>query len=398
MELGGAEMALIGLLEALDTKKVDVDLFISQHTGPLMAQIPKKINLLPELPAYSAMERPMKNILREGHVLITLARLLAKLRRRWYLLSLPKGQRRDGSRMQYLFDAVSPLLPSLKYLGHYDLAISFLDPPHIVQDKVDANIKMEWIHTDFSTIKVNKAICEPRWAKNNYIASISDAITEQFLKTFPKLKEKIIVIENIISPDEIRYKADAFDVMKEIPVGAGVVNLLTIGRFTYQKNFDNVPDICRQINSKLLTLDSRLSVRWYLVGYGGNEELIRQKIAEAGMEKHVIILGKKSNPYPYIKACDIYVQPSRYEGKSITVREAQILCKPVVITNYPSAQSQVNDGRDGVICEMDNASVANAIIELIKDKARQESIIQYLQTHDYGYESEVNKLYQILGC
>ena len=396
MELGGAEMALIGLLNAFDTSRVDVDLFINQHTGPLMRLIPSKVNLLPQIPSYSAIERPMKDIIREGHLLIALARLWGKLRYRLYLSSLSSAnRRRDGSSTQYIFDAVSPFLPSLRKLGHYDMAISFLDPPHIVQDKVDAAIKLEWIHTDFSTVYMDASRCGMRWANNDYIISISDAISNQFLNTFPTLANKIKVIENIISPLYVREQANAFDTMPEllpIEVNKPIIKLLSIGRFTNQKNFDNVPDICRRI------IEKGYDIKWFLIGFGSKEALIREMIAEAGMQDHVIILWKRTNPYPYIKACDIYVQPSRYEGKSITVREAQILCKPVVITNYPSAQSQIKNGMDGVICDMDNASVAEAIIELIKDKDKQKSIVNYLETHDYGFESEVNKIYQILGC
>ena len=113
------------------------------------------------------------------------------------------------------------------------------------------------------------------------------------------------------------------------------------------------------------------------------------------MEDHVIILGKKTNPYPYIKACDIYVQPSRYEGKSVTVREAQILCKPVIVTNYTTAPSQIKDGIDGVIVPMDNTKCADGIVDFIKNKDLQSQIIDYLQTHHYGNEEEVEKVYQL---
>lgn len=65
-------------------------------------------------------------------------------------------------------------------------------------------------------------------------------------------------------------------------------------------------------------------------------------------------LGKNLNPYPYICRCDLYVQPSRYEGKCVSVKEAQMLRKPVVITNYATANSQVENGVDGIIVTMDN--------------------------------------------
>lgn len=167
--------------------------------------------------------------------------------------------------------------------------------------------------------------------------------------------------------------------------------LLSIGRFCEAKNYNNVPDITRRI------IKSGCNIKWYIIGFGGDEALIRQKIAEAGMQDHVIILGKKENPYPYIKDCDIYVQPSRYEGKSVTVREAQMLCKPVVVTNYPTASSQINDGVDGVIVPMDNEGCAKGLAEFILDTEKQNKIIDYLKTHDYGNESEVNKIYDILG-
>ena len=110
----------------------------------------------------------------------------------------------------------------------------------------------------------------------------------------------------------------------------------------------------------------------------------------------MILLGKKDNPYPYIKACDIYVQPSRYEGKSVTVREAQVLCKPVIVTNYPTAHSQIKDGVDGVIVPLGNDGCARAIANSVKDVDLLNSISSYLTKHDYGNESEVDKVYTIL--
>ena len=108
------------------------------------------------------------------------------------------------------------------------------------------------------------------------------------------------------------------------------------------------------------------------------------------------ILGKRSNPYPYIKACDIYAQPSRYEGKSVTVREAQILCKPVVVTDYPTAKSQIKHGVDGVVVPMDNDSCAKGMADFIQNNQLQRQIVDYLQTHDYGNLNEIEKLYNLI--
>lgn len=196
-----------------------------------------------------------------------------------------------------------------------------------------------------------------------------------------------------------------------------MIRLLSIGRFSDAKNYDNVPDICSRMlrilsenalnenenqgqapasNQVRSTTNQAPAIKWYIIGYGGGEELIRQKIREAGMEDHVIILGKRSNPYPYIKACDIYVQPSRYEGKSVTVREAQMLCKPIVVTNYPTASSQIRNGVDGVIVPMDNEGCAKGLAQVILDAPLRQRLSAYLATHDYGNESEVEKIYKLL--
>jgi len=169
------------------------------------------------------------------------------------------------------------------------------------------------------------------------------------------------------------------------------MKLLSCGRFCTAKNYDNVPDIAQRV----LALGV-YDLKWYIIGYGGQEELIREKIAEAGMEEHVILLGKKENPYPYIKACDIYVQPSRYEGKSVTVREAQILCKPVVVTAYPTAPSQIQDGVDGVIVPLDNEGCARGLADFIRNKALQDKIVENLRHGDYANASEVEKIYELL--
>lgn len=390
MALGGAERALLGLLNALDTNKVHVDLFLNQHTGEFMPLLPDRINILPERSGYNAIERPMKTILKEGQYGFLLGRLKAKLQHKLYHKSLKEPYRSfDASAFQYIADCVDPHLMPLNDLGEYDLAISFLQPHNIVLNKVQAKKKIAWIHTDYSTIHVNVAKELKIWGQFDHVVSISPDCTSSFLKTFPSLKNRIIEIENILSNEFVRQQADLLDVRQEIPNSS--LNLVSVGRFCHAKNYDNVPTIARHIVE-----NGHNNLRWYLIGFGGDEELIRRRIVEAGMEDHVIILGKKSNPYPYIKACDIYVQPSRYEGKSVTVREAQILCKPVVVTNYPTAKSQIKDGVDGIIVPMDNASCAKGIIELINNSKLQTSIIEHLRIHDYGNESEVEKIYKLL--
>ena len=385
LEIGGAETSLIGLLHALDYSQYDVDLFVYSHRGELMTLIPKEVRLLPEVAEYAQIERPMRQVVRDGYWRIALARLKA----RWkYSRYVRRTHPSEGSALfQYVNNEVVKVLPSLKHLGTYDLAVSFLTPHAIVLNKVEARKKAAWIHTDYSTIDVDVAQELPVWAGYDHIVSISDDVTKAFTTRFPSLTSKIVEIHNILSPDFVKERAALIpdeDIQKEMPHEPGVINLLSVGRFCYAKNYDNVPAICQLINN-------HVNVRWYLIGYGADESLIRQRIVMAGMEDKVIILGKKSNPYPFMKACDIYVQPSRFEGHSVTVREAQMLGKPVVVTDYPTAKSQVSDGVDGIIVPMDNEGCAEGLLNFIQSEKRNK-IIASLSANSYGNENEYLKL------
>ena len=392
MHLGGAETSLIGLLQALDPQKVDVDLFVYSHEGEMMKLIPSYINLLPENPTWSMFEKPLKEVLKKGYLRMFFARMRAKWRMRQYL---KKNNPKDGAAIHgYLGEEVSRVLPNLHYLGVYNLAISFLNPHNFVLDHVKAKKKVCWIHTDYTHIDVNADLELPVWSAYDYVISISEDVTKTFLQVFPSLKDKIVEIENVLSPDYVRQRSlliSSEDIQKEMPARGDCMNLLTIGRFSEAKKLDEIPAICRGI------IEAGVNVRWYIIGYGGSDDYIRREIEREGMQEHVFLLGKKENPYPYIKACDWYVQPSRYEGKSVVVREAQMLCKPVIVTNYPTAPSQIQQGVDGVIVPMDVTGCVAQMVETLKDDKLKCSIVEYLEVHDYGNMGEVEKVYKIMG-
>lgn len=390
LEIGGAERALLGLLSYLNPDKVDIDLFVNQHTGEFMPLIPEWVNLLPEISEYTCIERPITTIVKEGHWGIALRRIWAKYKYKQYLNTLTVEQRQhDASIFQYVADAVEGALPSLAHLGEYDLAISFLQPHNIVLNKVKAKKKICWIHTDYSTIHVNHDLELPVWNAFDYVVSISDDCTRAFVQTFPELKDKIVLIENILSPLFVRRQADLDEVTAEMPDELGVVKILTIGRFSLPKKIEGIPHICAEME--------RLGAdfRWYVIGYGPDRK-IQEALDKYGMRHRMKLLGKKSNPYPYIKACDIYAQPSIYEGKSVTVREAQMLCKPVVITDYPTAKSQINHDVDGVIVPLDEVQTAMGIVDFINNSELRDKIVSHLCTHDFGNEAEVEKIYSLM--
>lgn len=386
MELGGAERSLLGLLETLDLERFDVDLFIYRHSGELMPLIPSGIRLLPELPAYRALARPLKDILLEGRLGIAAARLYAKWRAARFGKTLAPGVENYA-----VFDevaaAASPFLPSLKQRGVYDLAVSFLTPHRVVRDKVLARRKAAWIHTDYSSIGIDVARELPVWRSYDHIVAISPQAAKGFLSRFPELEKKIVLMENIISPAAVREQAAWADVSPEMP---GSPCLCTVGRYSHAKGMDRAVRIAARLVARGMK-----GLRWYLVGYG-DEASLRREIAAHGMERHAIVLGKRANPYPYMKACDLYVQPSRYEGKAVAVREAQILGKPVAITRFPTAAGHLEDGVDGLIVPWDEEGAADALYDLLQNPAQLEQLAAGCRAHDYGNRDEIALLETLL--
>ena len=386
MEIGGAERALLGLLNSFDYSNYQVDLFLARQEGELLKFLPKQVNLLPMNQArYLAV--PMKNLIRQHKIKILYGRLKAKYFAKKCVKEL--GLKKDNQvELTYSHKYTWMYMDDINSDVEYDLAISFLTPHYICLNHVRSKKKIAWIHTDYSTIDIDIQTELSMWKAYDYIASISEKVTEAFLTKFPALQDKIIEIDNIITNSMIEEQANE-DIELEFEKGE-CFNLLSVGRFSHAKNFDNIPFIYQAI------LERGIDVKWYLVGFGGDEQLIRERIEQCGVKEHVIILGKKDNPYPYIKACDIYIQPSRYEGKAVTVREAQILHKPVIITSFPTAHSQVEDGYDGVIVPLDNEGCADGIARVIKDRVLQNQLIENTKKTDYSNENEIEKIYKLI--
>lgn len=227
LEIGGAETALVGLLNALDKERVDVDLFLHDHRGEMMQFIPDWVNVLPPIKPYTLLERPIREVLKTRYWNIAVARLLAKVvSRRRYKASgstLP-----NACEFHYMAKYTTPLLPKINPETTYDLAISFLSPHQITLTRVNARKRIAWIHTDYTKIWVDAKDELPVWRGYDHIASISDDVTKTFLQTFHSLadKGKIVLIENILSPAFVRQRADIEDVEDELKRFGGGKNTL----------------------------------------------------------------------------------------------------------------------------------------------------------------------------
>ncbi len=372
MELGGIEKSLLGLLDSINYDEYEVDLFLYSRRGPLFKYINSNVNILPEVKELAYLRCSLKDKLVHGCFYSAWRRVI-------------DGFCKIGNDASWkkVLDRVMDPLPT-----EYDIALGFFAPFDILRDYVNAKIKVAWVHTDYSNSnELSIDYLRETYRDVDFIAGVSDQCSQVFGEVMPKYREKTVTVENVL-PKSLVLNQSNESLGDEMT--SGEVKLLSIGRYCTAKNFDNIPEITKMIR------ESGVDAKWYIIGYGSDEPLIRSKIAEFGMEDHVILLEKKENPYPYIKACDIYVQPSRYEGKCVAVREAQMLCKPVIITNYKTAQSQLDDGIDGVVVPMDNRGCAEGIVNVIRDKELRECLIANCRKRDYSNMNSTAELLQML--
>ncbi|WP_079912108.1 glycosyltransferase [Paenibacillus sp. 32352] len=386
MEVGGVERSLASMLEHFDYERYAVDLMLYRHKGDFMSLLSPKARLLEEVPEYTTFRKSIAETLKERHYRIGLSRIASKVNAE-LLGKMRKISEPGYYQMQLMWKYALPFLPKVEKT--YDVAISYLWPHYFVADKIEARTKIAWIHTDYSNVDTDISLDLRMWNRFDRIIAVSDACRTSFLGKYPSLESKVVVIENITSPEFIRTMAnqDTADPIKN----DSRFTIISVARLSHAKGIDNA---VRAL--KLLKDRGYEDIAWYVVGYGGDEAMVRQLIAESGLQNRFVLLGKKTNPYPYMQAADLYVQPSRYEGKAVTVTEAQILGKPILITNYPTAKSQVEDGIDGMICDLNVEGIAEGIERLYKKQELRERLAANTRSRDYGNADELNKLYRLI--
>ena len=133
--------------------------------------------------------------------------------------------------------------------------------------------------------------------------------------------------------------------------------------------------------------------RWFVIGSGTESPNLYRMVREYGVTEDFIFLGVRSNPYPYFKDCDIYVQSSRHEGYATTITEAKFFCKPIVMTDVAGAREQIEDGVTGQITTVSAEALYSSLKHLIADPDRQRKFIENLSETAYNEENSYLELF-----
>lgn len=369
LQCGGAEKSLISLLQLLDYNLVDIDLMTLTNTGIFRKYVPENVNMI-DIPINRSL------CSRLGEIAYSVA---------WRLFK-KTGRTRHNAELRWAL--ASKTYSPLK--TNYDVAIAYQQglPTFYIADRVKAKKKIAWINIDLEHAGYRKSYVNRYYDRYDHLVAVSQQLHDTLLKFNFVDSSRLTTIYDILNENLIRK-------MSLEPIETFSDNtslrLVTAGRLAKQKNYPLAVEA-----AKILS-DKGVDFQWIFVGDGPELSHIKSLIKKNGLENKIILAGEQSNPYPFMKAADIYVHTAAFEGFGLTIAEAKILGKPVVSTDFRIVYDQITDGVNGLICRMTPESVAENIMRMASDKALAIKIIENIShEHNTTAETEVEKFHRLV--
>lgn len=359
MGQGGAETALLELLRRMDPESYEMSLLVLLGQGELIQRLPSYVRLLnKDYDETSVLTAEGRKHLRR-HMLKVLLGKGALLRAFPYLLKqlfimLKKGRVLAD---KLLWRAAAMGAPAVR--EHFDMAVAYLEggSAYYVADYVDADVKAGFIHIDYVRAGYTRSLDRDCYTKFRRVFCVSGEVLEGFRSVYPEVESQ--VFHNLISQEKIRELARE-------PGGFGDgfqgVRILTVGRLNAQKGLEV------SISAMRLLKEEGIQARWYVLGEGDEREYLEAYIRQQGLEEDFLLPGTVANPYPWFAQADLYVHATRYEGKSIAIQEAQTLGCAILVSDCSGNREQVEDGVDGLLCELTPEAVRDGILKLLRDE------------------------------
>ncbi len=378
---GGIEKSLVTILSLFDYEKYEVDLQLFANEGLFLERVPKQVHLLaPLFPTEYRLNirRAFFALLRKGRPDLAFCRLLVTF----------AGLRGTmGERLGRMWKVESRFAHPAK--GEYDAAVAFMEgqPIYYCVTKVKSRVKIGFIHGDYEAMGLDREFDREYVRRLDALCTVSESCLASLKRVFPESAEKCRVIYNIVSAGFMRNLAEQGEGFGDGYKGPRV---LSIARLSPQKGIDLALPAAASLKKK------GIEFRWYIIGVGPEEESLKAMADELGLGDRVFFLGERPNPYPYLKQCDVYLQPSRFEGKSIAVDEAMVMCRPILLTDFSTAADQIDSGVNGLIVPMTPEGVEEGLEKLLCSGELRASFTKALSEKTYSNESELGKLYALI--
>ncbi len=377
MCMGGVEKSMLRLLKQINYEKYEVTLLLVKKEGELYDDIPKDVKII-------EMAFENESYRQEA---------LSLSEKSWFhrvLLSIDYST--FHRKLQIPSKCVRNVLKHVFPLKEeYDLAIDFHGYGHFgipfMTEKVNAKVKVEFIHDENISgyYKVARYL-----RKIDYYFAVSEACRQVFSKEYSNLKDRICVFENIIDVETIRKLGKEINA-EEINKNEGEITFVSVGRLEEQKGFDRGVEAFSQLKAE------GYKFAWYIIGEGSQKDNLEKEIMKKKLEDSIWLLGSRSNPFPYMMQADVLLQPSRHEGKPLTVFESQILGIPALVTQYSAAEEQILHDVNGYIVENTNEGIYDGLKFVLNNTERITKWKKELEKITFSNEKSMEMIYSLMG-
>ena len=388
MGRAGAETALVELLRRIDKTEYSVYLYVLLGQGEMLSQIPEGVKLVNKnIDVHSVHDAEGRK-----HIGKKVVKAFVKdtngIKLFPYMCANGIGMLRKKQILpdKLLWRAISD--GAARTTKKFDIAVSYIEgaAAYYVADHVNADKKVAFIHVDYEKAGYTRELDRDCYLQFDRIFGVSGEVADVFKKVYPELEGKTDVFHNMLNTEMIKEKSVNGTGFTDDFKGT---RILTVGRLMKQKAFEVSIRACLKLKKQ------GENIRWYVLGEGDQRNKLEALIKELNLENDFLLLGATDNPYPYMREADLYVHCSRFEGKSIAVQEAQILGKPIIVSDCSGNREQVVPDEDGIICEFKSSSIAKSIRELIHDKEKREYISRNALKKNDGQGEEIKKLLEV---
>ncbi len=391
LAFAGAEKSLLSLLNNIDCSKYQIDLQLFSRGGILEQQLPEYVNLLPEFDYVHLCKKSILSHLFSIKSWFSIRTLFSRIIYSLLIRILPIAPSKPIQEAVLFWKSYQWLIPASTQ--HYDVAIAYAQgiPTFYTTDKISADKKIAWVNSMYMPKQSYKKYISRKYNIVDKIVAVSPANAACFKKEFPNLDKVVELMPDITDANLVRKLSQQFIPSEYSESTKHKIRILTVGRLGPMKGHDIAIDAANFMKKQ------GISFHWYMIGIGALEKKLKDKVKELELSSDVTFLGLRTNPYPYFKECDIYVQPSRFEGFPITLTEAMILDKPIVATKFDSVHTHMKDGINCLLADIDGTSVAECIIKLTKNDSLKNCLIQNLKDAPKGNTHEIQTFYNIVA-
>ncbi len=367
LKLGGVTKVLCNLLQELVRFDAEIDLMVLHYYEDMQIDLPKQVRILKGSSAFSAVDDSIGVLLKEKRVW----RILRKL---WLVFTIKTGLVRYAVLRDRRRAITEP----------YDAEVAYGDGfPYLYTAFGDSRKKISWSHSDvlvydhsaryFRTMKT-------ALARMDRHVAISEQVGEAYRTRYGV--SDMQVIANLLNVDEIVEKAEE---PTALPYDAEQLNFVTVGRLCHAKHYDMLIRTVKRL------VENGRKCKTYIVGDGEDREELSALIESLGLSDTVFLLGRKDNPYPFVKQADVFLLSSRYEGLPTVLYEANILKTPCISTEVAGVYDILPEGC-GAVCENSEDAFFEAVDRVFREPELLTQWNAALQTHAYDMEPTITKL------